>query len=101
MQHYLVEPIFALAADSLAAAADDPARAALLAGTHRAHHVCWLRSYLTPDRRRSFCLVEAASPEAVRLAAVASGLPVDRLCEVRTIDAPAGSLCSPSPQESA
>lgn len=47
--------------------------------------VTWVRSYVTPDRHRSFCIVESPSPQAVRAAALASGLPVDRITEVRVL----------------
>ena len=47
--------------------------------------VTWVHSYVTPDRRRSFCIVESPSPQAVRAAALASGLPVDRITEVRVL----------------
>jgi hypothetical protein len=48
--------------------------------------VTWLRSYLSVDDRRSFCIVDGPSPEAVRQAASAGGLPVDRINEVRELD---------------
>ena len=48
--------------------------------------VTWLHSFVTPDRRRSFCIVDAPSPEAIRLAAQATALPVDRITEVRVFD---------------
>jgi hypothetical protein len=48
--------------------------------------VTWLHSYLAPDHSRSWCVVEGPSPEAVRLAARATGLPVDRITEVRSLD---------------
>jgi hypothetical protein len=47
--------------------------------------VTWVHSYVTPDRHRSFCIVESPSPQAVRAAALASGLPVDRITEVRVL----------------
>jgi len=49
--------------------------------------VVWLHSYITPDNKKSFCLYEAPTPEAVRLAASLNDLPVDRINEVR-VDKP-------------
>jgi len=48
--------------------------------------VTWIHSFVTPDRCRSFCIVDAPSPEAIRVAAQATALPVDRITEVRVFD---------------
>ena len=53
---------------------------------HRCVGAVWRLSYLAPDQRRSYCIVDGPSPEAVRMAAGASGLPVDRITEVRLLD---------------
>lgn len=49
--------------------------------------VNWLHSYFTPDRKKSFCIYDAPSPEAIRVVATANGLPVDAITEVRVLDA--------------
>ena len=48
--------------------------------------VTWLHSYVTHDKRKSFCVCDAPSPEAVRRAAQRNGQPVDRITEVRVFD---------------
>lgn len=48
--------------------------------------VTWLHSYVTLDKRRSICVCDAPTPEAVRRAAQRNGLPVDRITEVRVFD---------------
>jgi len=48
--------------------------------------VVWLHSYLSDDRRRLYCICDAATPEAIRRAAARNGLPVTRICEVRVLD---------------
>lgn len=48
--------------------------------------VTWIHSYVSEDGRKSFCLYEAPTPEAVRRAAARSGLPVDRITQVRVFD---------------
>lgn len=48
--------------------------------------VTWILSYIAPGRKKSFCLYEAPSPEAIRRAAERNGLPVDRISEVRVLD---------------
>lgn len=45
--------------------------------------VRWLYSFLSVDRRKTYCLYEAPSVEAVRRAAVRAGLPADVVIEVR------------------
>lgn len=74
MPRYLVERTFAGGWDW-----------AHLTGTPANEGVTWIHSYVTPDRHRSFCIVESASPQAVRAAALGSGLPVDRITEVRVL----------------
>lgn len=44
--------------------------------------VQWLYSFLSMDRRKTYCLYEAPSAEAVRRAAVRAGLPADVVMEV-------------------
>ena len=48
--------------------------------------VTWLHSYVSADGKRAFCLYEGPSPEAIRRAAVASALPVDRITQVGVLD---------------
>jgi hypothetical protein len=45
--------------------------------------VRWLYSFLSLDRRKTYCLYEAASEEAIRRAAIRAGLPADVVTEVR------------------
>lgn len=49
-------------------------------------HVTWVHSYVTPDKRKTFCIYDAPSPEAIRRAANLNSLPVDRITEVRVLD---------------
>ena len=43
--------------------------------------VRWLFSFLSADRRRTYCLYEAPSPDAI-IAAAARAIPVDAIVEV-------------------
>ena len=47
-----------------------------------AEGVRWLYSFLSADKRRTFCLYDAPSPEAIRRAAARAGLPADAVVEV-------------------
>ena len=49
--------------------------------------VRWLFSFLSADRRRSYCLYEAPSPEAIVSAAEKAGIPADAVVEVDRISA--------------
>ncbi|HKE74399.1 MAG TPA: DUF4242 domain-containing protein [Acidimicrobiales bacterium] len=48
--------------------------------------VTWVTSYVTTDRARTYCVYDGPSPESVRRAATANGLPVDAIAEVRVLD---------------
>ncbi|HSW34632.1 MAG TPA: DUF4242 domain-containing protein [Steroidobacteraceae bacterium] len=93
MPRYLVERTFSAGAG----AAADSAAAGCVDAVIRANGfdgVTWVQSFVTPDRRRSFCIVDAPSPEAIRVAAQATALPVDRITEVRVLDPRAVSMSS-------
>jgi hypothetical protein len=54
--------------------------------------VRWLYSFLSADKRKTYCLYEAPSPEAIRTAAARAGLPADVIVEVNQRVAPDGAL---------
>ena len=58
--------------------------------------VRWLYSFLSADRRKTYCLYESPSPEAIRTAAARAGLPADVIVEVtdRLLPTATGSMCS-------
>jgi Protein of unknown function (DUF4242) len=47
--------------------------------------VRWLYSFLSADRKKTYCLYEAEDPEAIREAARRAGLPADIITEVSPI----------------
>ncbi len=49
-------------------------------------NVTWVHSYVTLDKKQSFCIYDAPSPEAIRKSAKANGLPVDKIIEVSVLD---------------
>jgi Protein of unknown function (DUF4242) len=53
--------------------------------------VRWLYSFPSADRRKTYCLYEAASPEAIRRAASRAGLPADVIVEVTDRLLPSGA----------
>lgn len=44
--------------------------------------VRWLFSFLSADRRHTYCLYEAPSPDAIRAAAERANVPADAIVEV-------------------
>jgi len=46
----------------------------------------WIHSFVSTDGKKSYCLYDAPTPEAVRRAALRNSLPVDRITEVRLLD---------------
>ena len=45
--------------------------------------VTWITSYVSIDHTKTFCIYDGPSPESVERAALANGLPVDSISEVR------------------
>ena len=85
MPRYIVERTFA---DGLQIAADEQGAKVCLAVVdgNASEGVTWIHSYVTDDRRKTFCVYDGPSPEAIRQAAEANQLPVDRITEVRVLD---------------
>jgi Protein of unknown function (DUF4242) len=54
--------------------------------------VRWLYSFLSADKRKTYCLYEAPSPEAIRIAAARAGLPADVVVEVTNRVMPDGAI---------
>ena len=48
--------------------------------------VTWIHSYVSDDRRKTYCLCEAPSPEAIRRASRRNNLPIDRITDVRVLN---------------
>jgi ferredoxin-NADP reductase len=44
--------------------------------------VRWLSSFLSADKRKTFCLYESPSMDAIRAAAARAGLPADAIMEL-------------------
>ena len=49
-------------------------------------NVTWVHSYVTMDKKKTFCIYDAPSPEAIRKSAKMNGLPVDNIIEVSVLD---------------
>jgi hypothetical protein len=49
-------------------------------------NVTWIHSYVSDDKKKTFCIYDAPTPEAIRKAANKNKLPVDKITEVRVLD---------------
>ena len=48
--------------------------------------VTWLHSYVTEDLRKTFCVYDGPTPEAIRAAAQDNNLPIDSITAVSVLD---------------
>jgi hypothetical protein len=48
--------------------------------------VTWLHSYVSAEKRRSYCLCDGPTPEAIRRAASRNKLPIHEITEVRVLN---------------
>jgi hypothetical protein len=55
-------------------------------GVNAKDGVTWVHSYVTGDKKKTFCIYDAPTPEAIRRTAANNGLPVDHITEVRVLD---------------
>lgn len=49
-------------------------------------NVTWVHSYVTPGHKKTFCIYDGPSPEAIRKVAELNGLPVDTITPVTVLD---------------
>lgn len=78
---YVIERAFA---EQLDLSSDD---VKLIEEVNADEGVRWLFSFLSADRRRSYCLYEAPSPDMILAAAKRVGIPADAVVEVNRISA--------------
>ena len=48
--------------------------------------VTWVHSYVNPTKTKTFCIYDAANPEAIRRVATRNGLPADTITEVSVLN---------------
>ena len=48
--------------------------------------VTWIHSYVSDDRKKTYCICDAPSPEAIRRASRLNNLPIDRIRDVRILN---------------
>ncbi len=85
MPRYLVERTFP---DGLAIpTTDDGAKVCLgVVGNNADVGVTWVHSYVSDDKKKTYCIYDGPHPEAIRAAATSNGLPVDSISAVSVLD---------------
>jgi hypothetical protein len=48
--------------------------------------VTWVHSYVSVDKKQTFCVYDGPTPEAIRKVAARNQLPVDRITQVSVLD---------------
>ena len=64
----------------------DPYKVGRILDTNKETGVHWLFSFLSADRRKTYCLYEAPNPEAIREAARRLDIPADVIIEVSEVN---------------
>ncbi|MEY2401388.1 MAG: hypothetical protein QOJ08_1499 [Ilumatobacteraceae bacterium] len=85
MPRYMVERTFP---DGLAIPMNDAGAKAVasVVATNADLGVTWVHSYVGDENRKTFCIYDGPSPDAIREVAQRNGLPVDAITEVRVLD---------------
>jgi hypothetical protein len=58
----------------------------LFALNNAEQNVTWIHSYVSDDGKKTYCALDAPSPEAIRRTAAANNWPVDRITRVLVLD---------------
>ena len=85
MPRYIVERIFR---DGLNIPVDAQGAATCLAvvDSNADDGVTWIHSYVSDDKKKTFCVYDAPSPEAIRKTADRNALPLDQITQVSVLD---------------
>ncbi len=85
MARYMVERIFP---DGLAIPITDDGAATSRGVVDRNAElgVTWVHSYVSDDKRKSFCIYDGPDPESIRRAAERNGLPIENITRIKVLD---------------
>ncbi|CAN5689989.1 DUF4242 domain-containing protein [soil metagenome] len=85
MPRYIVERAFP---DGLEIPINDEGVAAAMSVVDRnaERGVTWVHSYVSDDRKKTFCVYDAPNPEAIRQAASDNHLPLESITKVSVLD---------------
>lgn len=85
MPRYMVERTFP---EGLHIPMNNEGAAACLGVVEKNAHqgVTWVHSYVSEDKKKTYCIYDGPNPESIRNAAEQTGLPVDRIAKVSVLD---------------
>jgi hypothetical protein len=85
MPRYMVERIFP---DGLHIPQTTEGAATCLGvvGRNTENGVTWVHSYVSDDYKKTFCIYDGPSPEAIRTVAEKNSLPVEKITKVSVLD---------------
>ena len=85
MPRYLVERTFP---DGLHIPVNDQGAqvCSTVVGTNAQSGVTWVHSYVSDDQRKTFCIYDAPTPDAIRESARNNNLPIDSITAVSVLD---------------
>jgi len=58
---------------------------AQLGSVNASEGVHWVQSYVSADKKSTYCVYDGPSPEAIRRAATKNGLPINKMTEVSVL----------------
>ena len=74
---------------------NDPETLATIKQVNDEIGIQWLFSFLSADKRKTYCLYEAPNPETIRAAARRLGVPADTIVEVGSEIGPLAAAIAP------
>ncbi|MFT4108041.1 DUF4242 domain-containing protein [Propionicimonas sp.] len=85
MPRYLVERTFP---EGLEIPTNNDGATALMGvvGNNANEGVTWVHSYVSKDKKTTYCIYDGPTPEAVRITAKKNSLPIDSITEVEVLD---------------
>jgi hypothetical protein len=88
-------PLFLIERNFAEAVETDPELEATIKQVNDEIGIQWLFSFLSADKRKTYCLYEAPNPEAIRAAARRLGVPADTIVEVGSELGPLAAVITP------
>jgi hypothetical protein len=88
-------PLFLIERNFAEAVEADPETMATIKQVNDEIGIQWLFSFLSADKRKTYCLYEAPNPEAIRAAARRLGVPADTIVEVGSEIGPSAAAMAP------
>jgi Nickel responsive protein SCO4226-like len=90
-----VVPLFLIERNFAEFVRTDPETNALVKEVNDELGIQWLFSFLSADKRKTYCLYEAPDPEAIRAAAKRLGVPADTIVEIGGEIGPLAEMMAP------